>query len=129
MKCDELKSFVCGGWCCSEETYHKKDVDEAIAELKQKLEDVQTTAYADSVDSGMRERRLKRALWLARAEKAKTESKYWYAIYVFEKKEEPYTIKHNYWREDEERFLRPIIWCEIWRNVEKLCLKKAEEYK
>ena len=40
------------------------------AELKAKLEDVQASAYADSVDAGMRERRLKRALWLARAERA-----------------------------------------------------------
>lgn len=36
-------------------------------ELKAKLEDAKATAYAESVDSGMRERRLKRALWLARA--------------------------------------------------------------
>ena len=70
-----------------------------------------------------------RALWLARAERAKRESKYWYAIYVYEAKEEPYTIKCNAWRENEERFLRPIIWCEIWRKVEQLCMAKAEEYK
>ena len=38
------------------------------AELKAKLEDAKATAYAESVDAGMRERRLKRALWLARAE-------------------------------------------------------------
>lgn len=38
------------------------------AELKAKLESVQATAYTESVDAGMRERRLKRALWLARAE-------------------------------------------------------------
>lgn len=34
MKCDELKSYTCGGWCCDKEAYPKKDVDEAIAELK-----------------------------------------------------------------------------------------------
>ncbi len=39
--------------------------------LKAKLENVQASAYADSVDAGMRERRLRRALWLARAERAK----------------------------------------------------------
>ena len=38
------------------------------AELKQKLEDVQASHYAEMVDAGMRERRLRRALWLARAE-------------------------------------------------------------
>lgn len=41
------------------------------AELKAKLESVQATAYADSVDAGMENRKLKRALWLARAERAK----------------------------------------------------------
>ncbi len=34
MLCDELKSYVCGGWLCDKEAYPKKDVDEAIAELK-----------------------------------------------------------------------------------------------
>lgn len=41
--------------------------DEAIAELKAKLESVQASAYADSVDAGMRERRLRRALCLLKA--------------------------------------------------------------
>ena len=36
------------------------------AELKQKLEDVQASHYAEMVDAGMRERRLNCALWLAR---------------------------------------------------------------
>jgi hypothetical protein len=44
--------------------------------LKQKLESVQASAYADSVDAGMRERRLKSALWLARANHADTMQKY-----------------------------------------------------
>lgn len=38
------------------------------AELKKKLEDVQASAYAESVDAGMRERKLNRALWLMTAE-------------------------------------------------------------
>ena len=45
--------------------------DAAIAELKQKLEDAKATAYAESVDAGMRERRLKRALYKACANWAK----------------------------------------------------------
>ena len=39
--------------------------DKEIAELKKKLEDVQASAYAESVDAGMRERRLRRLLWHA----------------------------------------------------------------
>jgi hypothetical protein len=42
------------------------------AELKQKLEDAKATAYAESIDVGMRERRLRRALWIARAEWARS---------------------------------------------------------
>ena len=41
------------------------------AELKAKLEDAKASHYAESVDAGMRERRLRRALWLARAERNK----------------------------------------------------------
>jgi len=87
MKCDELKSL----WVYSrdinencdeefvnfakengyEELVEKKEVTKAIAELKNKLEDAKATAYAEMVDAGMRERRLRRALWIARAERAK----------------------------------------------------------
>ena len=38
------------------------------AELNQKLEDVQASHYAEMVDAGMRERRLRRALWLILAD-------------------------------------------------------------
>lgn len=92
MKCDKLTrkySDITGPY------FGYNEVDEAIAELKQKLHDVdkqwneqckeiaelkaenkrfkaklesvQATAYANSVDAGMRERRLRRELWLARA--------------------------------------------------------------
>lgn len=71
MLCDELKVYVPqdgpwglepeeGGKLVEEETcYLKSEVDAAIAELKQKLEDVQASAYAESVDAGMENRRLK----------------------------------------------------------------------
>ena len=42
--------------------------DKEIAELKQKLESVQASMYADVVDANMDNRRLKRALWLMTAE-------------------------------------------------------------
>lgn len=85
MKCDELIIYLPqdGPWglynentgTVEEETcYLKSDVDEAIAELKQKLEDAQATAYAEGVDAGMRERRLKRAPYKACANWAMAES-------------------------------------------------------
>ena len=54
--------------------YLKTEVDEAIAELKAKIEDAKATAYAESVDAGMRERRLKRALYKACANWADCEA-------------------------------------------------------
>ena len=79
--------------------------DEEIAELKAKLENAQASAYAESVDAGMRERRLRRALWLARAERAKTEhlSKIMYS-----------TLYRDFIAK--------------WVNVERKCRAKAEEY-
>jgi hypothetical protein len=50
--------------------YLKYEADKVIAELKAKLKDAKATAYTESVDAGMRERRLRRALWLARANRA-----------------------------------------------------------
>jgi hypothetical protein len=60
------------------------DKDAEIAELKQKLEDAKASHYAEMVDAGMRERKLKRALWLARAEMART------SAWVFWNREDDY---------------------------------------
>lgn len=68
------------------------------AELKAKLENVQASAYAESVDAGMRERKLKRALYKALANWA-NEAKFDY---------------------DDE--------FSLWDNMERKCLKKAKEY-
>ena len=90
MKCDELKVYKvyttrnegAFGFCEGsdptdielehESVCLKSDVDAAIAELKDvnhelqvDLEGAKATAYADSVDAGMRERRLQRALYKA----------------------------------------------------------------
>ena len=76
------------------------------AELKAKLENVQASMYADVVDANMENRRLKRALWIARAERAKTEhlSKIMYS-----------TLYRDFIAK--------------WVNVERKCRAKAEEYK
>lgn len=73
--------------------------DKEIAELKAKLEDVQATAYAESVDAGMRERKLKRALCKACANWAH------HRVFVRYKTNE-----------------------KAWENVERKCRAKAEEY-
>lgn len=127
MKCDKLKSLKniecafnttsqqeqviaedsegnCYGIDSWEEVYLKDEVDAAIAELKQNLEDAKATAYAESVDAGMENRRLKRALWLARAEMART------SAWVFWNRNDDY----NYNK---------------WKKVERKCRAKAEEFK
>lgn len=150
MKCDELKAHnLVDIQDYRGEVYLKKDVDEAIAELKefaedacierddnqtaidelqaenaelkQKLEDVQASMYADVVDANMEIRKLKRALWLARAERSKSEKDYWGHIYNEDCGEFNYTILSRSLASDE--------WMRIWHNVELKCRAKAEEYK
>ena len=70
MKCDNLQRYsVDIDYVPNDDgTYmDASEVDEAIAELKQKLENVQESMYCDVVDANMENRRLKRALWIARA--------------------------------------------------------------
>ena len=78
----------------------KMQEDDVVAKLEKKLEDAKATAYTDSVDAGMENRRLKRALWLARAYRGRDNS-----ILL------------------PSKFMR-----NLWDNVERKCLKKSKEY-
>ncbi len=122
MKCDELKPLVfsLNDLAYIDESAVKKnfenphdhavykatEVDAAIEELKNKLEDAKATAYADSVDAGMRERRLRRAFYKACAN--------WADVVAFEETE---GIGHD------------NSVAEKWRKMERKCRAKAEEYK
>lgn len=110
--------------------YPKSEVDAAIAELKAKLEDVQATAYTESVDAGMENRRLKRALWLARAELAHVTTLLWNV----------YCYRNNclYFRDFMNEKCNPfrdlpkktaMEWSDLWESIETKCRSKAEEYK
>lgn len=77
-----------------------------VGELKANLEDAKATAYAESVDAGMRERRLKRALYKACAN--------WADVEVFER-----TVGID----------DPNVEANRWALMRNKCLKKAEEYK
>ena len=90
------------------------------AELKQKLESVQASMYCDVVDANMENRRLKRALWLGRAERARTEQCYEnYSFYIHRHQKTMYGGTY-----------RPYIaWLEKWDEVERKCKAKAEEYR
>jgi hypothetical protein len=86
---------------------YKSKRDAEIESLKAKLESVQASAYADSVDAGMRERRLNRALYKACANWAMNAR-------MVEIETEP-------WGENHES--------RLWAGVYDKCLKKVEEYR
>ena len=91
------------------------DVNELIKTARKMLEDAKATHYAEMVDAGMRERRLKRALWLARANRALEKIawfKLWNASISTMNPEDGARQEFDKWK----------------RNLGKF-LKKAEEYK
>ena len=95
----------------------KSDVDAAIDDLKKKLEDAKATAYAESVDAGMRERRLRRLLWHAIALFCARSSEYFSGImsHCFIGQKELYELCE----EKKNKYL----------NAMYKCRKKMEKYK
>ena len=110
--------------------YPKSEVDETIAELKAKLEDVQATAYTESVDAGMENRRLKRALWLARAERAYVTTLLW-NVYCYQNNclyfRDFMNEKCNPFRDLPKK--TAMEWSDLWESIETKCRAKAEKYK
>ena len=139
MKCDELKVHKAyNRWLDEEmptpnddlicnEVYLKDEVDAAIAELKQKLEDAKASAYAESVDAGMENRRLKRALWLARSWMALIK----YQMFCFSDHIGDSMNIHGFIQRFKgcSNMRNAKEWQKIWKNVELKCLKKAKEYR
>lgn len=99
-------------------------------ELKAKLEDVQATAYAESVDAGMENRRLKRALWLARAERAYVTTLLW-NVYCYQNNclyfRDFMNEKCNPFRDLPKK--TAMEWSNLWESIETKCRAKAEEYR
>ena len=126
MKCDELESFTAetfGDGKC--EMYEAVEVDAAIAELKQKLEDAKASHYAEMVDAGMRERRLKRALWLDRAKRAKAIKWHEGLERYLQERKKWWPSRFSFMKDDEMYH----VWYKCWCEVERKCIAKAEEYK
>lgn len=88
--------------------YKKSEVDKVIAEKDKEIESLKASHYAEMVDAGMRERSLRMALWLARALRARDIQSWWIAATCSPRTE---------------------VACIRWNNIERKCLKKAEEYK
>ena len=136
MKCDELKSFIVRYNGEFIRAYKETEVDKAIEELKEfaedfflerddnqtainelnaELESLKATHYTESVDAGMRERKLKRELWLARANRALEKIawfKLWNASISTMNPEDGARQEYDKWK----------------KNLSKL-LNKAEEYR
>lgn len=152
MKCDELKA---GSPYCDrnnnmflyhgdeeqdselddeDQVYMKGEVDAAIAELKAKLENVQASAYAESVDAGMENRKLKRALWLSRARDASSFAGLFSTLSYIDDESRTYWIFGNKRKIVIDglkcsRMETSYKWFCIWDDVANKCLKKAKEYK
>ena len=132
MKCDELKYEHLGDafndYPDSTLVIRKQYVDAAIAELKERISEelsakVDYKISANDLSYGLRDaleknRKLKRVLWLARAERAVAEQ----TVDEWSR----YKEKHPFgsWRADPFEY-----WMQAWICVEKICRKKAEEYK
>ena len=138
MKCDELKSRTAYSIAMEEEdlessgttlVYLKSDVDSAITELKEKLENVQASMYADVVDANMENHRLKRALWLARAKRAEARKNYWYVRSIIQGDKDLWSIDGSAVKYIGCIKRSNFEWLKIWSEVERKCRAKAEEYK
>lgn len=97
----------------------KNDYKQFYQDSFKEIESLKASHYAEMVDAGMRERRLRRALWLARAERAKTIAK------IYSKEAELILLREHY--PSGCRFCH--IMNNKWRKVEQLCRAKAEQYK
>lgn len=138
LKCDELKAYKGDvyipvyGSIADADVYLKKDVDAAIAELKDVIHELQVdlegakaTAYADSADAGMRERKLKHTLWVTRTAMAKSEKDRWNSQVDCGNKrnrKDPAYVKVG-------KLLEVSEWRKLWADNESKCRAKAEEYK
>ncbi len=142
----ETENYINGETNLAFEAYDADDVDALLAEKdeeidKQKwrgdewakscnqkdkeIESLKASHYAEMVDAGMRERRLKRALWLARAKRAKDKQQ----LFHFSLGYQALTIEGFYDPHKGCRMLSPKKWIKIFNNVENKCRAKAEEYK
>jgi len=133
MKCDKfttpVKIEIPGiGTIESKDLLLKVEVDKVIAKLKAQLESEKASRYAEGVDAGMRERRLKRALWLARAERAADRAR----IFYFNDLKTILDIdgfSYDSKKKKGHKKLTARLWRIIWEKVERKCRAMAEEYK
>lgn len=111
MKCDELKPITITDECGYYRVYNKSDVDAAIAELKAEInhkEGVGQRWFERCMEARTENVKLKRALWLARAE-------------IAHKKIDEYWPDYCHNAHSRIALLK-------WEEVERKCRAKAEKY-
>ena len=135
MKCDELKPICHIDAYSTMPVYGAKEVDAAIAELKDIIKNNQSAYYIDldivandCEKLKAENRKHQRALWLARANKAESEARGWYHsnAYII-KYDGLHNIKGVLNGKGFKRY--PNKWMNLWIKIERLCRAKAEEYK
>lgn len=136
MKCDELQYERLGDanktYPASTLVIRKQFVDEAIEEMNVEVERLDDLAHAHNLECLQKENKiegLKRALWLARAERAKSAAMFWNVVWTNEPNgsNDVYDIDFNVLTDKLKR--RCFNWCKIFEEVERKCRYKAEEYK
>lgn len=137
----ETENYINGETNLAFEAYDADEVDALLAEkdkdisnLKEelsyikKLEDAKATHYAEMVDAGMRERRLRRLLWQVRTHAARYATMFWKQKGILNG---PlyFTIDCRCYEHGmKEQTLRPSEWAKIWSEVERKCRAKAKEF-
>lgn len=96
-------------------------------EMDKYVEDLQASHYAESVDMGMANRKLKRSLWLSRARSAK------HLVTTFENYDYLDVYKLNIKQESARTWMTcklrtPAEWIKIWKNVQAKCEAYAEKF-
>ena len=133
MKCDKLKDYSIidieaidderykkekapGKFVPESRVYLKSEVDTAIAELKRE------------------NRKLKRALWVARAASAKFWANYWFDVapskYIkYDRIGRMEGVEKEFILTNVNKHMTASDWVGLWEKVEQRCKKKAEDYK
>lgn len=85
----------------------------------------------DAYKLAVETKKAKHALWLARAAREKTEYQHWILIWRCANTNQYFFINKTRYKHTSkvDRMRYPWEWRDMWLEVEKRCIKKAEEYK
>lgn len=106
--------------------YDKDAVDALLAEKDKEIESLKASHYAESVDAGMRERRLRRALWNMTAEWADAMGLASCNIAAKFRSREQFEVSDDYRNKTIKKYKhRQVVFC----KYADYCRAKAEKFK